>query len=76
LEGVTVDVSGSIGVALYPAHSQDAQELFKNSDTAMYIAKRGRLGTQMFNPDSIDVAPMSDLTELRSAVEGGELLLR
>jgi diguanylate cyclase (GGDEF)-like protein len=48
LNGVPVDVDGSIGVALYPSHSDDASELLQYADIAMYTAKHGRLGTAVY----------------------------
>lgn len=38
---VTVQVGGSIGVALFPDHAQDRETLIKLADAAMYAAKRG-----------------------------------
>jgi diguanylate cyclase (GGDEF)-like protein/PAS domain S-box-containing protein len=35
-----VDVSASIGVAMYPDHGTDATTLWRNADTAMYRVKR------------------------------------
>ncbi|WP_374438962.1 diguanylate cyclase domain-containing protein [Inhella sp.] len=40
LEGQRVEISGSIGVALYPQHGQDAESLGRSADAAMYRAKR------------------------------------
>lgn len=47
----TLEVSCSIGVSLYPAHAQNASELLKNADLALYEAKRlGRNNAQIYNP--------------------------
>lgn len=40
LDKYTVNVSASIGVALYPDHGTDMETLINNADTAMYQAKR------------------------------------
>lgn len=40
LRDVNLSVTGSIGVALFPQHSQQAQQLIECADTAMYEAKR------------------------------------
>jgi len=37
--GIVLSVSVSIGIAIYPAHGETADILFKNADTAMYQAK-------------------------------------
>jgi diguanylate cyclase (GGDEF)-like protein/PAS domain S-box-containing protein len=39
IEGVTLDISASIGVAIYPEDADEEQKLIKQADTAMYYAK-------------------------------------
>lgn len=47
-----VYISASIGIALYPQDSENAKELFKNADTAMFHAKNtGKSNFQFFNKD-------------------------
>lgn len=42
-------VSCSIGIALYPAHGKDGEELSKNADIAMYFAKKhGRNNVRLY----------------------------
>jgi GGDEF domain-containing protein len=36
-----VQVSGSLGLAVFPAHGVDPQSLLTHADQAMYAAKRG-----------------------------------
>ncbi len=40
IEGHRIVVGASIGVAVYPDHGEDASELWRGADTAMYRAKR------------------------------------
>jgi diguanylate cyclase (GGDEF)-like protein len=54
LQGVAVDVSASIGAALYPDPSTNATELMQFADIAMYTAKRGRLGIALYQPGADD----------------------
>lgn len=43
IDGSECRLGASIGIALYPAHGQDADTLLKNADDAMYLAKaRGK----------------------------------
>ena len=35
-----IDISGSIGIAVYPHHAEEVNGLLKNADTAMYHAKK------------------------------------
>lgn len=41
IEGVTVSLSASIGIARYPDHAQDEIALLANADLALYRGKRG-----------------------------------
>jgi len=40
IEGQACQVSGSVGVALYPAHGRSCDELLRRADHALYRAKR------------------------------------
>ena len=77
LQGVMVDVSASIGAALYPDPSTNATELMQFADIAMYTAKRGRLGVTLYSPGADDDSPerLVTLGELRNAIENDELEL-
>ncbi|GAB7046156.1 putative bifunctional diguanylate cyclase/phosphodiesterase [Catenuloplanes indicus] len=77
LEGLTLDISGSIGVAFYPSPSTSAAELLQHADVAMYAAKRGHSGISMYDPeaDSNSFEQLTLLGELRRAIENGELEL-
>ncbi len=77
LDDQTVDTSASFGVAVSPHHASDADALLVHAEMAMYAAKRRGDTPVMYDP-SIDVAStqtLSLLSELRHAVEHGELRL-
>lgn len=71
-------VSASVGIALFPAHGQDAVQLLKNADTAMYeVKKKGKNGFQYFSTE-LDRKLLEKIElegDLRKAIERGELLL-
>jgi diguanylate cyclase (GGDEF)-like protein len=47
----TIQIGSSIGIAIYPHHANDAEELMKNSDAAMYQAKiDGRNRFRFYQP--------------------------
>jgi two-component system, cell cycle response regulator len=46
IDGHTVSITTSAGVAIYPIHGEDADTLMKNADLALYEAKRA--GTNAF----------------------------
>jgi len=75
--GRLLDVRASLGVALYPAHGQSAEELMRRADIAMYTAKRNRSGYAMYSSqlDEASSAALSLQSELRSAIEANGLAL-
>ena len=51
LAGHTLNISSSIGVAVYPEHGADEKLLVKSADIAMYHAKKnGRDNVKMYQP--------------------------
>jgi diguanylate cyclase (GGDEF)-like protein len=76
--GRTVQVSGSVGISLYPADGQDAATLLKCADTAMYLAKsRGKNNFQFFTAELAQRASRFFALEgdLRQALDRDELVL-
>jgi predicted signal transduction protein with EAL and GGDEF domain/CheY-like chemotaxis protein len=69
-------VTPSIGIAMFPEHGGDAQNLLKNADSAMYEAKSsGRNQLRFFN-DTLNVRALKRLSlemELRRAMEDSRL---
>jgi diguanylate cyclase (GGDEF)-like protein/PAS domain S-box-containing protein len=57
LDGHSLQVTPSIGIAVYPGDGGDVETLLRNADTAMYHAKRvGRNNAQVFTPALNDAA--------------------
>ena len=53
----TIDISSSIGIAIYPQHGEEAKLLMKNADTAMYHAKKsGRNCYRLFSAEMAENA--------------------
>lgn len=77
LSGQTVDVSASMGVASWPADAGAADLLLSRSEIAMHAAKAKAAGMLLYEPslDSSSAQNLSLLTELRHALEHGELRL-
>lgn len=47
-----VDITASIGIALFPLHGQDFKELLSSADQAMYQVKlKGKNNYELYNPD-------------------------
>ncbi|KIL98431.1 diguanylate cyclase/phosphodiesterase (GGDEF & EAL domains) with PAS/PAC sensor(s) [Paramagnetospirillum magnetotacticum MS-1] len=78
LQGHEARISSSIGVALYPSDSGDAQTLIKLADAAMYRAKHQGRNACRFHSESINAQAFERLaleSALRHAVERQEFLL-
>ena len=78
IEAAELQVTASLGIALYPDDAADERELMANADAAMYHTKQeGRNGYTFFTP-SMQVSANRQLRllqDLRKATERGELLL-
>jgi diguanylate cyclase (GGDEF)-like protein/PAS domain S-box-containing protein len=76
--GTELHITTSIGISLFPADGDDAEDLIKNADTAMYYAKKkGRNNYQFFNSEmnARAVERQSTETELRRAIDQNEFVL-
>lgn len=50
--GVELTISASIGIVIFPKHTNDPQALLRFGDEAMYLAKRkGRNSVEIFEPE-------------------------
>lgn len=77
LDGVSLDVGGSIGIVHAPTHAEDAEELFTRADIAMHAAKGSLSGYTVFSVDQdrSGAQRLAMTAELRRAIDGGELIL-
>jgi diguanylate cyclase (GGDEF)-like protein len=75
VRGIPVSVDASIGIALAPEDGTDVGQLVRRADVAMYAAKQGRGGVMRYDveTDRNDANKLVLMTELRAAVERGEL---
>jgi diguanylate cyclase (GGDEF)-like protein len=76
LDGMPLHVDASVGIALCPEHGRDRSLLLARADTAMYVAKRGRLGVQVWAPDGTPASRdrLETLEQLRAALDTDELI--
>jgi diguanylate cyclase len=77
VDGLTLDVDASIGVAAYPDHAAGADELLQRADVAMYAAKAAHLSYVVYDPGLDRHSPrrLGLLGQLRRALAAGELVV-
>jgi diguanylate cyclase (GGDEF)-like protein/PAS domain S-box-containing protein len=78
IEGRALNVTASIGIAIYPHDGRDFSGLLKSADAAMYHAKdTGRGAFRFFSPElnARAVERLALESDLRGALARGELLL-
>ena len=77
IDDLTLDVEASIGLALYPDHGNDPEELLQRADIAMYAAKDTHAELVLFDPKLDQHSPrrLALLGELRRAIENQQLVL-
>ncbi|MDT0269423.1 bifunctional diguanylate cyclase/phosphodiesterase [Streptomyces sp. DSM 44915] len=77
LEGLSLMVEASAGVAVHPQHATEAEGLLRRADVAMYLAKRDRTGVEVYEASRDRNTPdrLALLSDLRRALDAGQLEL-
>src|SRR4051794_29498874 len=77
LDGFNLEVEASIGIAMFPTHGTTADQLIKQADIAMYVARGRQSGVEVYDAeqDQNSRRRLSLLSELRSAITSGEVVL-
>jgi diguanylate cyclase (GGDEF)-like protein len=77
LDDQTVDIGAGLGVAAFPTHGKNPEELLSMAEVAMYQAKRRNDGAIMYEPamDTASAKSLGMLSELRNAIERDEFRL-
>ena len=78
LEAGEANISGSIGITLFPQDAEDLESLLKNADTAMYSAKKAGRNAFCFYTGEMQSAAMERLEmekQLRTALHNQEFIL-
>ncbi|MEU6204851.1 bifunctional diguanylate cyclase/phosphodiesterase [Micromonospora musae] len=73
LDGLPLDVGGSIGIALFPEHGEDFATLMRHADVAMYDAKHRNDTIAVYTAESDHNSPerLGLLADLRRVLEAG-----
>ncbi len=77
-EEAVVEVGVSVGIALAPGHGDEGAKLLQSADVAMYAAKAGGTGVEVYERarDRSSLRHLALTGALRRAIEGGGLDLR
>ena len=77
VHGMPLEIEASIGIAFYPEHGADVDELLQHADVAMYVAKRTGARSAVYDAgeDSNTPTRLTIGGELRRALEQRELAL-
>ncbi|MEV6020552.1 MULTISPECIES: bifunctional diguanylate cyclase/phosphodiesterase [unclassified Streptomyces] len=77
LDGLTLVLEASAGLAVFPDHALDAEGLLRLADIAMYQAKRDRTGVEVYESkrDSNTPDRLGLLGDLRRALDTGDVEL-
>ncbi len=78
IAGTSIEVTASVGIAIFPDDGNDAESLLRNADSAMYRAKEAGRNTYQLCTDDMKrraVERLSLETRLRKAISDGQLVL-
>ena len=77
VDDVPVAVEATVGVALFPDHAENIDDLLQKADVALHSAKAGKAGWQLYEPraDEYTRPRLTLLPELRTALEDRRLVL-
>ena len=76
-EGLAIDVSASVGIAMAPEHGTTSTMLIQRADTAMYHSKTSGTTYEVYAADQDHYSPrrLALAGELRQAIEGGDIVV-
>lgn len=77
LEGFNIEVKASIGIAIHPEDGRNSDELIKNADIAMYVAKSRGTVVERYESetDTHSTRRLEMVAEMRSAIADGDMPL-
>jgi diguanylate cyclase (GGDEF)-like protein/PAS domain S-box-containing protein len=77
VQGLTLRVGASVGIAVYPDQAEDADTLLQRADVAMYSAKKHGAGHEIYDvaQDGHSRQRLTLIGELPSAITSGQLVI-
>jgi diguanylate cyclase (GGDEF)-like protein len=77
VDDVPVAIEATVGIALFPDHAENIDDLLQRADVALHTAKSTKAGWQLYTPQAGGFARprLTLLPELREALTSGQLVL-
>jgi diguanylate cyclase (GGDEF)-like protein len=76
VDGMTLQLETSIGIAIFPRHGEDAEQLLKRADIALYASKESHAPVVYATEhDQHSVDGLGLVAQIRNAIENGELIV-
>ena len=77
ISGHEIEIRASLGIALFPEHAEQPDELQRNADAAMYQAKRNHSEFEAFTSELVQNSEgrLTLQSEIRKAIANGEFVL-
>jgi diguanylate cyclase (GGDEF)-like protein len=77
MEGMTLQVGASVGIARYPTDGEDSHTLLRRADVAMYAAKESHSGCKLYATelDHHSIRRLSVLSDFRRALQTDEIVV-
>jgi diguanylate cyclase (GGDEF)-like protein len=76
VDGMTLQLETSIGIAIFPRHGDDAEQLLKRADIALYASKESHAPVVYATEhDQHSVDGLGLVAQIRNAIENGELIV-
>ena len=76
IEGLTLQLETSIGIAIFPQHGDDAEQLLKRADIALYASKDAHAPVvYAAEHDQHSAEGLGLVAQIRNAIENGELIV-
>ena len=77
IDNITTESKASIGISIFPEHAEEADELMKYADIAMYQAKQSQSGFALYDPEQNkhSVRRLRLMSDLRDTVKNQNIHL-
>jgi len=77
IDGLSIQVAASIGIACYPEHGRTVEELLQHADVALYCAKASQSAYELYaeEEDEYSLDRLALAGQLRRGIDRGELVV-